>query len=349
MATDVNQQLMQAASSGDLNGVAEALQMGADVNAQDQFNDTALNQAAEYGHIEVVKHLLEAGADIHNKGGADKTPIMNAAFAGQVETVQLLLEQGARVNDDLLSSMQVKVNILKENAEAGMVNPEAVKAWENFLRFLVTARIKQDLPEIVSGLSATEPAVRKDALERIDQAVRRGIDIAAAVDRLHELAADEDAETRTIAGSALAIYYTRAREWDRLSQLFDAGDEDVQVGGIPILVNAAQDGIDISPILPTILNLLTASSLDLRHDAAITLGYAATNGVDVSSAIPHLAQLLSDPEPEARTMAGWALYRIAKYIGDISAAVPALQALLEDENQGVRDMATEALHMAETF
>ncbi|MFQ5399682.1 MAG: ankyrin repeat domain-containing protein [Anaerolineae bacterium] len=349
MTNDVNQKLIQAASAGDLNGVSEALQMGADVNAQDQFNDTALNQAAEYGHFEVVKHLLEAGADIHNKGGADKTPIMNSAFAGQVETVQLLLEQGARVNNDLLSSMQVKVNILKENAEAGMVSPEAVKAWESFLRFLVTARLKQDLPEIVSGLSAIEPAMRKSALERIDQAVRRGIDIAVAVDRLRELTADEDAETRTIAGSALTIHYTRARKWDRLSQLFDAGDEDVQVGGIPILVTAAQDGIDISPILPAITSLLTASSLDLRHDAAITLGYAATNGVDVSSAIPDLAQLLSDTEPEAQTMAGWALYRIAKYIGDISAAVPALQALLENENVEVREMAAEALRMAEAF
>lgn len=144
MTTETDQQLLQAASEGNLNGVTEALKKGADVNARGPFGDTALNQAAEYGHTEVVKRLLEAGADIHNKGGADKTPIMNAAFADHVEIVQFLLEEGAQVTNDLLSSVQLKVNILKENAESGMVNPEAVEAWKGFLDFLVTARLKQD-------------------------------------------------------------------------------------------------------------------------------------------------------------------------------------------------------------
>lgn len=144
MTTGTTELLWQAASDGNLSGVSEALQNGAAVNARGEYGDTALNKAAEQGNIEVVKRLLDAGADIHNLGGADKTPIMNAAFAGHVDIVRLLLENDARVSNDLLSSVQLKVNILEENAEAGMVNPEAVQAWKGFFDFLVKARLEQD-------------------------------------------------------------------------------------------------------------------------------------------------------------------------------------------------------------
>lgn len=348
MTAESNQQLFQATYDGNLSDVVEALKKGADVNARGQFGDTALNEAAEHGHVEVVKHLLEAGAHIENLGGADKTPLMSAAFAGHVEVVRLLLEKGAKVNDDLLSSVQLKVNILEENAEAGMVNAEAVEAWKGFLSFLVTARLRQDLPEIVQGLSTEDVEERRAALNRIESAANRGVDVSAAVPRLHALLADPDSETRGMASAALSTHYTFAQNWDRLRELFDAGDGEMKTGAIPALVYAAKERLDVSPLLPTIVNLLGESSLNLRHDAAIVLGYAATNGIDVSGTIPHLTALLSDVEPEARKMAAWALYRIAKYVGDISAAVPSLQALLTDEDEGVRDIAADALRMSET-
>jgi ankyrin repeat protein len=140
MADSASDRLLQAAADGSLEGVKEALRQGADVNARAQFGDTALNLAAEHGHKDVVQCLLDKGADIHNLGGADKTPIMNAAFAGNIGIVRLLLEKGARVTDDLLASVQLKVGILEENAEAGMVRPEAVEAWKRFLDTLVAAR-----------------------------------------------------------------------------------------------------------------------------------------------------------------------------------------------------------------
>lgn len=144
MTGSADAHLLQAAADGDSGGVDAALQQGADVDARGQFGDTALNMAAERGHRAIVEHLLAAGADIHNLGGADKTPIMNAAFAGNIGIVRLLLEKGARVTDDLLASVQLKVGILEENAELGMVRPEAVDAWRRFLEMLVAAREQQD-------------------------------------------------------------------------------------------------------------------------------------------------------------------------------------------------------------
>lgn len=136
--------LFQAARGGDLAGVQAALKAGAEVGAREEYGDTALNVAAEAGHLEIVKHLLEAGANIENLGGADKTPIMNAAFAGHVPVVQYLFEHGAIINNDLLNSVAMKVGILEENAEAGMVLPEAVAWWKQFMGNLVQARQIQD-------------------------------------------------------------------------------------------------------------------------------------------------------------------------------------------------------------
>src|SRR5215510_3477042 len=121
MATELEQQLWKAAQNGDLAGVEAALAAGAPVNARAEYGDSALNLAAEYGHLDVVLRLLALGADIENVGGADKTPLMCAAFAGQVQVVRKLLDHGARINRDLMSSLQLKVNILRENAEDGMV------------------------------------------------------------------------------------------------------------------------------------------------------------------------------------------------------------------------------------
>ncbi len=204
-----NKRLMQAAYDGNLSAIEEALKNGAQINARAEYGDTALNEAAEHGHLEVVKRLLEAGADIENKGGADKTPIMNAAFAGHVEIVRFFLEKGAKINNDLLSSVQMKVNILEENAEAGMVRPEAVEAWKGFLEHLVTARIKQDIPEMVKTLSSSDVDERKYALEALTNAAQRGIDISSAISALKSFESGTDETVRTMAQDALKAAQAR--------------------------------------------------------------------------------------------------------------------------------------------
>lgn len=138
------ERLRDAAGSGDLDGARAALAAGANIDARAEYGDTALNLACEHGRGEMVAFLLSEGADIENLGGADKTPIMNAAFAGHVAVVRQLLAAGAKISDDLLSSVAMKVRILEENVEEGMVRPEAARAWRDFLDALVTERRKQD-------------------------------------------------------------------------------------------------------------------------------------------------------------------------------------------------------------
>ena len=72
------------------------------------------------------------------------TPLMNAATAGHLPSVRTLIAAGAKVTDDLLGSVSMKVSILEENAEIGMVRPEAVGAWRGFLNELLATRAAQD-------------------------------------------------------------------------------------------------------------------------------------------------------------------------------------------------------------
>ena len=69
--------------------------------------------------------------------------LLKAASAGNIGIVRLLLEKGAKINDDLLQSVQLKVNVLEENVALGMVRPDAVEAWRGFLSMLIEARQRQ--------------------------------------------------------------------------------------------------------------------------------------------------------------------------------------------------------------
>ena len=51
---------------------------GADVNARDEDDQTALHEAAHKGHIDVVRFLVENGADVNARNKYDQTPLHRA-------------------------------------------------------------------------------------------------------------------------------------------------------------------------------------------------------------------------------------------------------------------------------
>ncbi|HEX8370054.1 MAG TPA: ankyrin repeat domain-containing protein [Pyrinomonadaceae bacterium] len=140
----LSRQLLEAAASGDLNAMGDALTRGADVNAHGLHKQSALNKAAESGHLYAVAILLAAGAHTENFDVADKSPLMAAAFAGKTQVVELLLRYGAVINRDLLNTLKLKIDILEENAEAGVVSAEEATAWQKFLDFMIAKWHKQN-------------------------------------------------------------------------------------------------------------------------------------------------------------------------------------------------------------
>lgn len=59
--------LLKSAQEGNLEGVKQAIEEGANVNAKRSF-ETALHYAAMKGYVDIIKYLIQKGANINYKG-----------------------------------------------------------------------------------------------------------------------------------------------------------------------------------------------------------------------------------------------------------------------------------------
>lgn len=94
----VDDELVRAATRGDLPRMKTLLERGADVNADLRFGGRPLTVAAYHGHVEVVRLLLAKEADVDAKDRVGKTALMLAAERRDTPVVKLLLENGADVS-----------------------------------------------------------------------------------------------------------------------------------------------------------------------------------------------------------------------------------------------------------
>src|ERR1035437_10273980 len=89
-------ELIQAIRNNDLASLKARLAKGAQVNTRDQRGSTLLMHAAAFGSPEAVKLLLESGADVNAKNDLEATALILGA--GYPEKVRMLVEKGADVN-----------------------------------------------------------------------------------------------------------------------------------------------------------------------------------------------------------------------------------------------------------
>ena len=91
--------IREAARTGNIEAVKQAIAAGADVNAKDHYKITALHYAADSdGHKEVAELLIAKGADVNAKNKLGSTPLHYPAFNGHKEIAELLIAKGADVN-----------------------------------------------------------------------------------------------------------------------------------------------------------------------------------------------------------------------------------------------------------
>ena len=89
--------LLESVTEGDIERMRRLLDMGIELESQDDVGNVALHFAAE-GEPKLCRELIERGAkpDIQNKQGT--TPLMAAISFGDVDCVKLLIEAGARID-----------------------------------------------------------------------------------------------------------------------------------------------------------------------------------------------------------------------------------------------------------
>jgi hypothetical protein len=95
---DLNAQLLPAAEAGNEERVEELLANGANVNAKDNFDQTALMLAAIRAKDPVCNLLIASGADINAQTTTGKIALIYAAMFGNKSTCKLLIDKGAKIN-----------------------------------------------------------------------------------------------------------------------------------------------------------------------------------------------------------------------------------------------------------
>ena len=88
--------LWEAAYTGNLSFMKQALADGADANAREPQNETPLlTLAALMGHADITELLIENGAAVNALGGDGGTALHAAAFLGRADAAKVLLDNGA--------------------------------------------------------------------------------------------------------------------------------------------------------------------------------------------------------------------------------------------------------------
>lgn len=100
--------LISAVKKGDLKEVETFIAAGADLEARDNKNMTALMIAAEKGYTDIVKILIKAGVNVTAKDNFNWTAFFRAADKNHPEIVKILIAAGGAENSDSLEELLVK-------------------------------------------------------------------------------------------------------------------------------------------------------------------------------------------------------------------------------------------------
>ena len=84
--------------NGHIKCVEALIKAGADVNATNKDDMSALMKTALEGHGNCVQTLITAGADVNLRNSKETTCLMKAAFSGDKNIVEALIQAGANVN-----------------------------------------------------------------------------------------------------------------------------------------------------------------------------------------------------------------------------------------------------------
>ena len=94
-----NLDLIIATQLGNTSTILELLDKGADLEAKNEYGETALMVAVKSNNQELVKILLDKGANVYTKNLMGHTPLMIAFLIGNEEIIKSILDiySGAEV------------------------------------------------------------------------------------------------------------------------------------------------------------------------------------------------------------------------------------------------------------
>ncbi len=234
-------QLRQAAWDGDVEAAAELIAQGADVNAQDETQQSAFLIAASEGPLEMLRLALQHGADLAAKDSYYGTALIRAAERGLATIVGELLVAG--IEQDHV------------NASGYQAIHEAVWYGDADAASLDTVRV------LIAGGVDLDTASGTEQLTPQQMATAKGFDdIAAALTTAQEASgiANPDASLLAAAESGDADQAAAAL---RAGANLEVRDDSERT---PLLIAATYDRVDVARLL--VAMDADPDALDNRHD-----------------------------------------------------------------------------------
>lgn len=189
------QQLLDAAETGDLNTITRLLESGVNVNAKNQSGITSLHLALFKNHTDVAELLLNKGADVNARNEHGDTPLLWALYNDHTNIAELLLAKDADVNTKSkngntplhLAMFKRNIKIAKLLLTKGAnVNAKGEKGF-NPLHVVVFFHGHTDMAELLLMKGADVNAKSIDGETPLDLAVSKGN--TAMVELLHKYGA----------------------------------------------------------------------------------------------------------------------------------------------------------------
>ena len=161
-----NAELLDAAAVGDADRVKTALQNGADIEARDDHERTALLLAATHDHIDVASVLIAHGADPNAIDDRHDTPWLVTGVTGSVAMLEVLLP----ANPDLT---------IRNRFGGVAVIPASHRGHVDYVRRVVQTAIDINHVNDPGWTALLETVILGDGSERWQQIVQILLDAGA--------------------------------------------------------------------------------------------------------------------------------------------------------------------------
>jgi ankyrin repeat protein len=246
--------LVAAAWENDVELARRLIERGADVNAQDDTQQSAFLIAASEGYVDLLDLTMENGADLDSKDSFNGTALIRATERGHAAIAGRLVRAGIEVDH---------VNNLGWTAlHESVILGDGTDRYVDTVRVLVAAGADVGIPAVNDGLTAGEHAERmgQSAVATLLRKTAGADDVRrpAAQERLLAAAADGDADTVALMLRSQADLEARDGH-ERTALLLASTYDRVPVARLLVALGADPDALDDRHDTPWLVTGVTGS------------------------------------------------------------------------------------------
>jgi ankyrin repeat protein len=170
----LNQDFLQAASEGNPSQVQQLLDQKANIYEQDSEGRSALMFACRNGDLQMVELLLSAHTDVHMRSNKNRNALFYAIESDNPQIVKLLLEHGIEMRAIDNESGKWYIDLAKSKGNSEIISLLQKRDDE------IAASIRSEIKKI--DLLELFKAVEDKDIERVQELMKRGVDVNAARD-----------------------------------------------------------------------------------------------------------------------------------------------------------------------